>query len=124
MNKSSQNNGKCLRWTAEEHALLLKNLETFPKRIDAVAKTAEQTGRTYAAIFWRADNLGPDGSVMPRHRSTVASPNAFPLKKEVTNPKTPVITYYNGTTRKAQVIVNTKNLIVAKFHDVVITIEL
>lgn len=113
---------KCVRWTAEEHAILLKNLKIYPKLSDAAMKTAEKTGRTYTGVMWRISNLGPDGTVInPKTNKTSANPTPT---NQNTAQKQPVITYHNGTTRKAQIIVNNKNLIVAKFDDVVITIEL
>lgn len=119
---------KCVRWTAEEHAILLKNLKTYPKVSDAALKTAERTGRTYAGVMWRINNLGPDGIVNNKHRQLNPKTNktsANPISTtQSANQRQPVITYHNGTTRKAQVIINKNNLIVAKFDDVVITIEL
>lgn len=112
---------KCTRWTAEEHAILLKNLKTYPKRQDAIAKTAEKTGRTFSGVSWRADHLAADGTMLPT--SVIKGPKNTAEPKPDKFLKAPVITYHNGTTRKAQVLINTKNLIVAKFDDVVITIE-
>lgn len=112
---------KCVRWTAEEHAILLKNLKIYPKVFEAAMKTAEKTGRTYQGVMWRINNLGDDGRVMNRKTNKPSSISGSVSQSNTQ--KQPVITYHNGTTRKAQVIVNSKNLIVAKFDDVVITIE-
>ena len=113
---------KCVRWTAEEHAILLKNLKIYPKVSEAAMKTAEKIGRTYAGVMWRINNLGSDGTVV-NPKTNKPSSISGSISQNNTQ-RQPIITYHNGTTRKAQVIVNNKNLIVAKFDDVVITIEM
>lgn len=102
MNKST-----IKRWTPEEEAILSKNLKVYPLKIDAIRKTAQKIGRTEAAVAFHAQ---PKRS---RKVDTI----------QVKNRELPIITYHNGTTRKAEVLVNNKDIIVAKFDDVVITIQ-
>lgn len=91
------------RWTPEEEAILSKNLKVYPLKIDAIRKTAQKIGRTEAAVAFHAQ---------PKRS-----------RKANTIQELPIITYHNGTTRKAEVLVNNKDIIVAKFDDVVITIQ-
>ena len=99
---------KTSKWTAEEKAILERNLSIYPVKEDAVRKTAEKIGRTANAVRFK---------VYAKDRPKAKD------KAEKLSRNTPVITYHNGTTRVAQLLINKKDLIVAKMDDVVITIQ-
>lgn len=105
--KNTQN-----RWTAEEVAKLKKNIGIYPNREDAFRKTAEQTGRSASACSYQFYN-----------RKELKETYQNDIGQSSKSQRVPQITYHNGTTRKADVIVNEKGILVAKMDDVVITVR-
>lgn len=106
LNQKHMKNQK--KWTAEDIALLEKNLLTYPNKSIAFRKTAEKTGRSKKAVEQHYYNS---------NKSTDNISPTTPKKKKL------VVTYHNGTTRNAEVIIHRKDIIVAKMDDVVITLQ-
>jgi hypothetical protein len=104
------------RWTSEEHDFLKQTVLAESTKTKAFNIVSKKTKRTLSGVRDYYRRVVKDELKLTAKAVTKSSPKL--------SVKTPTIKYHNGVTKNAMIILQNKDLIVAKVDDIVITVEL
>ena len=100
--------GKMNYWTEKEKGILEKNTRTYSSVREACTATSKTIKRSYDAVYFKY--LTHIKGIRKNHY----------VKKKSGQPK---VTYFNGSTKNGEVLVNTKELLVVRVDNAVITVQ-